>query len=996
MTPLVSYAQNFEDVLLWRALKHVEDGFYIDLGAEHPVVDSVSEVFRQRGWKGIHVEPSPHFAQLLREHRPGDTVIEAAVSDAPGLITFFEIPDTGISTCDPAIAQQHRERGFQTRELAVPSIRLSSIFQNCGKRDIHWLKIDVEGFESSVLSSWGRAKARPWIVVIESTLPLSQTESFDQWEPKLLSRGYEQVFFDGLNRYYVSKEKAELKLAFSAPANVFDSFSINGTASNFLHYHLKNLHQAELEQFDAKAKQDANEIGQLHAQKNLLVAELAAISEKIQRVAQANTHLHTEKNGLVSELEDSRSKGRAADDALANLRQLEDSQRNDLLRSQAELVGTSNALVAAREEIAAALQTTMQEKLQSVQAMLSQEQAHRNEVVSMQKETLRTNELLIASKDEFAVALHSATQETIRSTQILAEREREVAVQLAEREQGFEAQLALREDAHRAAISALQAEISQTSSLLSKAEGEFAQLLRTAQLETQRTRDEVHDSGERERELTSRLFAQSDAYSALQAGIASQRESAQALTHMHQLREQELRVQLSMGADKLAELEHEYVDHRARSASIVAQLQQLVGTTKREHEALRNTLSWRVTSPFRAIGRIFFGNVSGPIAAEVHANAGPSFPSEAVPRELAISIDPNTTPDNIQEVIMATNKPDRDSRLISKSASSLAELLSLDAEQFVECTYLTILGRSADETGLAFYCVQLQTGIPKIQVIVEISAADEVLRPDFIDLNGLLNTNGELFVECAYFLILKRVPEPQGGAAYLNQLCSGVPKLQILASLRNSEEGNKLAESLPGLDQAIARHLRPKSLLGRLLGPLSGRIDGSSAAEVRLRCIEQQVSSLAGKFDRSSDRMNSNLKDTRRMVEEQGEKIDNLSDRFEQSIAGVQFAIAQQRTQINRLVDQNLSDSLAAIHGRFDQVEKGMESLADQVVTQHSTIENLAQSKNVSSSSVGAVIASSTNEAVVERVEVAELPARARELYERLKGSNTSGSEGNI
>ncbi len=91
-----------------------------------------------------------------------------------------------------------------------------------------------------------------------------------------------------------------------------------------------------------------------------------------------------------------------------------------------------------------------------------------------------------------------------------------------------------------------------------------------------------------------------------------------------------------------------------------------------------------------------------------------------------------------------------------------------------------------------------------------------------------------------------------------------------------------------------------------------------------------------------------------------------------------------------------MSDSLAAIHGRFDQVEKGMESLADQVVTQHSTIENLAQSKNVSSSSVGAVIASSTNEAVVERVEVAELPARARELYERLKGSNTSGSEGNI
>lgn len=29
----VSYAQNFEDVMLYRALKHVEKGFYIDVGA---------------------------------------------------------------------------------------------------------------------------------------------------------------------------------------------------------------------------------------------------------------------------------------------------------------------------------------------------------------------------------------------------------------------------------------------------------------------------------------------------------------------------------------------------------------------------------------------------------------------------------------------------------------------------------------------------------------------------------------------------------------------------------------------------------------------------------------------------------------------------------------------------------------------------------------------------------------------------------------------------
>ena len=50
--PITSYAQNFEDVILWRALEHVERGFYIDIGAQDPVVDSVSLAFYERGLAG--------------------------------------------------------------------------------------------------------------------------------------------------------------------------------------------------------------------------------------------------------------------------------------------------------------------------------------------------------------------------------------------------------------------------------------------------------------------------------------------------------------------------------------------------------------------------------------------------------------------------------------------------------------------------------------------------------------------------------------------------------------------------------------------------------------------------------------------------------------------------------------------------------------------------------------------------------------------------------
>ncbi len=78
--PFVSYAQNFEDVILWRALKHVGRGFYIDIGAQDPVIDSVSLAFYEQGWRGVHVEPVAEYAEKLRKARPDEEVIQAAVT----------------------------------------------------------------------------------------------------------------------------------------------------------------------------------------------------------------------------------------------------------------------------------------------------------------------------------------------------------------------------------------------------------------------------------------------------------------------------------------------------------------------------------------------------------------------------------------------------------------------------------------------------------------------------------------------------------------------------------------------------------------------------------------------------------------------------------------------------------------------------------------------------------------------------------------------------
>ena len=227
---LTSYAQNFEDVILWRALKHVEKGLYIDVGAQDPVVDSVSLAFYQRGWRGVHVEPTSAYAQKLREARPDETVIQAAAGMKEGHIPFWEFPGTGLSTGDPAVAARHEGDNRECVRVEVPCVPLAQILDAQGDRPIHWLKIDVEGMEQDVIESWSPSPARPWIVVVESTKPLSEEPNHSTWDAKLLARGYEFVYFDGLNRYYVSNDQPQLRTVFGPGPNVFDAFQLGSTS----------------------------------------------------------------------------------------------------------------------------------------------------------------------------------------------------------------------------------------------------------------------------------------------------------------------------------------------------------------------------------------------------------------------------------------------------------------------------------------------------------------------------------------------------------------------------------------------------------------------------------------------------------------------------------------------------------------------------------------------------------------------------------------------
>ena len=281
--------------MLYRALGHLERGFYIDIGAQHPEIDSVSKAFFDRGWQGVHVEPVPHYANSLREARPSDRVIEAAVSNRVGHTTLIVFADTGLSTTVPDIAAGHVDAGVPAPEagLEVPTVTLASIAEELGEREVHWLKIDVEGLEKEVLQGWDPASLRPWLVVVESTLPNSSQSNHAEWEGLLTEAEYVHVYSDGLNRFYSAAERAEeLGPAFTLPPHVFDDVQLGKNA--FMCRELAAQHDAEIRdrlgelaaRYESALQQQESEIQKQQSEIQGLQLEFSRATEYLRRQRQ--------------------------------------------------------------------------------------------------------------------------------------------------------------------------------------------------------------------------------------------------------------------------------------------------------------------------------------------------------------------------------------------------------------------------------------------------------------------------------------------------------------------------------------------------------------------------------------------------------------------------------------------------------------------------------------------------------------------------------------
>jgi FkbM family methyltransferase len=233
---MLTYAQNFEDVMLARLFGEQSLGFYIDIGAWHPTELSVTKHFYDLGWSGINVEPIRKQYELFVAERPRDLNLCLAVADRKGPLRFHECTsDTALSTIDDALAAALAKRGHEITSYDIDAVTPAEIFAYSNGKTIDFLKIDAEGCEERIIRSVDWQSFRPRVLVIEAAARLDQSLDWDHvealrnwaaWEPLVLASGYLFAWYDGLNRFYLRHEDAHLAPRLSIPPGVYDQLQV--------------------------------------------------------------------------------------------------------------------------------------------------------------------------------------------------------------------------------------------------------------------------------------------------------------------------------------------------------------------------------------------------------------------------------------------------------------------------------------------------------------------------------------------------------------------------------------------------------------------------------------------------------------------------------------------------------------------------------------------------------------------------------------------------
>lgn len=196
-----------EDLIIESIIPTKKNGFYVDVGANHPIKFNNTHLFYKKGWTGINIEPNHSRIWLFNLLRRRDINLNVGIGQVASEMNFHIFKESTLSTFDDSAANSYIKMGHPLKKtVKIPIKPLREIFaEHVKDTEIDFMSVDTEGFDMEVLQSNDWNTYRPRFVIIE-TLEYDRNESGKKlnrtFDPYMESVGYTKFAETYINTIY--------------------------------------------------------------------------------------------------------------------------------------------------------------------------------------------------------------------------------------------------------------------------------------------------------------------------------------------------------------------------------------------------------------------------------------------------------------------------------------------------------------------------------------------------------------------------------------------------------------------------------------------------------------------------------------------------------------------------------------------------------------------------------------------------------------------------
>ena len=162
-----SYSFNCIDLIIAYIFKNKKNGFYLDVGAQHPISNNNTYLLFKKGWRGINIDLDKKNINLFKIARPNDYNLNYALSDKIEETELFYYHDSSpINTLNKDVSKFQSAKIKEIKKIKTNT--LDNILENLKINiQIDYMNLDVEGFEEKVLSGFNIKKYKPLVISVE-------------------------------------------------------------------------------------------------------------------------------------------------------------------------------------------------------------------------------------------------------------------------------------------------------------------------------------------------------------------------------------------------------------------------------------------------------------------------------------------------------------------------------------------------------------------------------------------------------------------------------------------------------------------------------------------------------------------------------------------------------------------------------------------------------------------------------------------------------------